>query len=80
MRARVFVTLKPGVLDPQGKAVEHGLQALGYEEVLGVRVGKVFEMELADGVEEAEARLERMCGQLLANTVIEDFRVEIEGP
>ena len=80
MRARVFVTLKPGVLDPQGKAVEHGLQSLGYEEVLGVRVGKVFLVELADGVEEPEVRLERMCSQLLANTVIEDFRVEIEGP
>lgn len=75
MKARVFVTLKPGVLDPQGKAVEHGLQDLGYGEVTGVRVGKVFELELEADTD--KARVERMCEQLLANTVIEDFRVEL---
>ena len=76
MTARVFVTLKTGVLDPQGKAVNSGLHALGYTEVNSVRVGKVFEVELTE--EGSEARLREMCEKLLANTVIENYTVEIE--
>ncbi len=80
MRARVYVTLKRGVLDPQGKAVQHGLAALGFSEVEDVRLGKFVELELTstDPVS-AKARLEEACRKLLANTVIEDFRVELEG-
>ena len=76
MRARVYVTPKVGVLDPAGKAIERGLHSLGFTEVVGVRLGKYIEVELAagDGVEE---RLDRMCRQLLANGVIEDYRFEI---
>lgn len=76
MRARVFVTLKQGVLDPQGKAVANGLASLGYEEVDSVRQGKVFDVELKETDEEkAKARLDEMCRKLLANTVIEDYAV-----
>lgn len=79
MRARVYVTLKSGVLDPQGKAVRNGLLSLGYEEVANVRQGKVFDVELeARDEAEAEKRLGEMCERLLANTVIEDYRFEIE--
>ena len=81
MRARVHVTLKPGVHDPAGKAVQGGLVSMGYEEVRGVRIGKFFEMELAEGASstpaETKARVEEMCRKLLANTVIESFRVEL---
>jgi phosphoribosylformylglycinamidine synthase len=76
VKARVYVTLKSGVLDPAGKAVVHGLHALGYAEVGDVRIGKYFEIEVEDGPD-AEARIAKMCRQLLANTVIEDFRVEL---
>jgi phosphoribosylformylglycinamidine synthase len=76
MKAKVFVTLKRGVLDPAGKAVLGGLHHLGYDDVRDVRIGKFFEIEVADGPD-ARARLERMADQLLANTVIETFRVEI---
>jgi len=78
MKAKVHVTLKPGVLDPQGKAVQHALQALGFGGVDGVRQGKYIEIELAetDGAK-ASAQVEAMCEKLLANTVIEDYRVEI---
>ncbi len=76
MRAKVYVTLKPGVHDPAGKAVVGGLNHLGFEEVKGVRIGKFFEIELEEGPE-AEARLKAMCEKLLANTVIERYRVEI---
>lgn len=78
MKARVYVTLKPGVLDPAGQAVRGGLHALGYSEVSDVRIGKFFEVELADGAD-AEARLAKMSDQLLANPVIENFRVELVG-
>jgi phosphoribosylformylglycinamidine synthase len=78
MKARIYVTLKNGVLDPQGQAIEGALGALGFEGVASVRQGKVFDIELADGAD-AEARLKRMCEKLLANTVIEDFRVETLG-
>ncbi len=77
MKARVFVTLKTGVLDPQGQAVMHAAASLGYEEVKGVRQGKYFEIEL-DSVENAEERMKKLSDQLLANPIIEDFRVEVE--
>lgn len=76
MRAKVYVTLKNGVHDPAGKAVVGGLQALGFGEVQDVRIGKFFEIELADTAD-AESRLRAMCEKLLANTVIEKFRVEL---
>jgi phosphoribosylformylglycinamidine synthase len=76
MKARVFVTLKEGVLDPQGQAIEGALAALGFTGIGAVRQGKVFDIELADTAD-AEARLGDMCRKLLANTVIEDFRVEL---
>jgi phosphoribosylformylglycinamidine synthase len=78
MRARVFVTLKSGVLDPQGEAIRHALGSLGFEGVDGVRQGKMIELDLAE-TDEAKARADvtRMCEALLANTVIESYRVEI---
>ena len=77
IKARIFVTLKPGVLDPQGQAIQGGLVSLGFIGVESVRQGKVIDIELA-GSENAEARLKDMCEKLLANTVIEDYRVEIQ--
>jgi len=74
MKARVFVTLKPGVLDPQGKAIHHALEGLGFGGVEDVRAGKLIELDLADGT--AQADIEAMCRQLLANTVIENYRIE----
>ena len=78
MRARVFVRLKRGILDPQGTAVRRALEGLGYREVRDLRVGKVLELELeaAEAVQ-ARGRLEEMCRRLLANPVTEDFQVEI---
>jgi phosphoribosylformylglycinamidine synthase subunit PurS len=78
IRARVTVTLKHGVLDPQGKAIEGALGSLGFEGVESVRQGKIFDIEI-DGASRAEAQqaLSRMCEQLLANTVIEDYAVEV---
>jgi len=78
MLARVYVTLKPGVLDPAGKAVEASLHALGFGQVSGVRLGKYIELQLPEGNgPEARAQVEEMCRKLLANTVVENFRVEI---
>jgi phosphoribosylformylglycinamidine synthase len=79
MRARVHVSLKPGVLDPQGKAVGDALGRLGFSEVNAVRVGKTIELELADGLSKdaAQARVREMCDQLLANTVVERYAIEI---
>ena len=74
MKPRVFVTLKPGVLDPQGKAIHHALEGLGFSGVEDVRQGKYIEIEHADGVTDAD--LEAMCRKLLANTVIENYRIE----
>ena len=74
MKARVFVTLKPGVLDPQGKAIHHALEGLGFAGVNDVRAGKLIELDLADDVSEAD--IDAMCRKLLANTVIENYRVE----
>ena len=78
MKARVTVTLKSGVLDPQGKAIEGALRSLGVEGVASVRQGKVFDVELdARDKAKAEAALKKACERLLANTVIENYRVEI---
>jgi phosphoribosylformylglycinamidine synthase PurS subunit len=74
MKARVFITLKPGVLDPQGKAIHHALEGLGFAGVNDVRAGKLIELELADDT--ADSAIEDMCRKLLANTVIENFRIE----
>ena len=74
MKARVFVTLKPGVLDPQGKAIHHALEGLGFDGVTGVRQGKLIELDLIEGSSEAD--VEAMCRKLLANTVIENYRIE----
>ncbi|GHA40556.1 phosphoribosylformylglycinamidine synthase subunit PurS [Amylibacter ulvae] len=78
MKARVHVTLKAGVLDPQGAAVRHSLGALGFEGVERVRQGKVIELELAEtDAAKAEASVKDMCEKLLSNTVIENYTVEI---
>ena len=77
MKARVYVTLKNGVLDPQGKAIHHALEGLGFEGVQDVRAGKLIELELADGT--GDEAIEAMCRKLLANTVIENFRIERAG-
>jgi phosphoribosylformylglycinamidine synthase subunit PurS len=78
MKLRVFVTLKPGVLDPQGEAVKHSLGTLGFEGVTGVRQGKVIELDLAESdAEQAMTSVKEMCEKLLANTVIENYSVEI---
>lgn len=78
MKARVHVTLKKGVLDPQGKAIENALHSLGYDFVEDVRQGKFFEMELGNAdKKEAGQKLKEMCERLLANTVIEDYEFEI---
>jgi phosphoribosylformylglycinamidine synthase len=74
MKFKVFVTLKNGVLDPQGQAVQKTLARTGFEEALAVRMGKYIELEVADGT--PVARVEEMCKKLLANTVIEDFRID----
>jgi phosphoribosylformylglycinamidine synthase subunit PurS len=74
MKARIFVTLKPGVLDPQGKAIHHALEGLGFSGVSDVRQGKLIELDLDDGTD--DATIEAMCQKLLANTVIENFRIE----
>ncbi len=76
MKARIFITLKPGVLDPQGKAIHHALDGLGFSGVNDVRAGKMIELDVDDGTSEAD--LEDMCRKLLANTVIENFRIERE--
>jgi phosphoribosylformylglycinamidine synthase len=74
MKARVFITLKPGVLDPQGKAIHHALEGLGFSGVNDVRAGKLIELDVAEGTTDSD--LEDMCRKLLANTVIENFRIE----
>ncbi|WP_299785746.1 phosphoribosylformylglycinamidine synthase subunit PurS [uncultured Marivita sp.] len=75
MKARVHVMLKDGVLDPQGEAVRHALGGLGFDGVENVRQGKVIELDLADGTTEDSVR--EMCEKLLANTVIESYRIEM---
>ena len=75
MKANVHVMLKDGVLDPQGEAVRHALGAMGFDGVNGVRQGKVIALDLADGT--TEAQIAEMCEKLLANTVIESYRIEV---
>ena len=80
MKAKVHVTLKSGVLDPQGKAVGHALASLGFDGVGDVRQGKYIEIDLDDtDAAAARSRVEDMCQKLLANTVIENYHVDIEG-
>lgn len=74
MKTRIYITLKNGVLDPQGKAIHHALEGLGFTGVNDVRAGKLIELDLADNVSETE--IEAMCRKLLANTVIENYRIE----
>ncbi len=74
MKTRVYVTLKGGVLDPQGKAIQNALGGLGFSGVNEVRQGKLIELDHDDGVSDAE--IESMCRKLLANTVIENYRIE----
>jgi phosphoribosylformylglycinamidine synthase len=77
MTAKIYVTLKQGVLDPQGQAVQRALGRLGFSEAKDVRVGKYIEVALEGSREDARVRVEAMCRDLLANTVIEDFRFEV---
>jgi len=80
MKARVIVTLKSGILDPQGKAIEGALKTLGVTGVASVRQGKVFDIEITDTDKtRAEAALKEAAEKLLANTVIENYRVEVTG-
>jgi len=74
MKVRIFVSLKPGVLDPQGRAVHHALEGLGFEGVEDVRVGRLVELEVAD--QTSDEALDEMCRKLLANMVIENYRIE----
>ncbi len=74
MKIRIIVTLKNGVLDPQGKAIQHALSGLGFDGVEDVRAGKLFELEVADDT--SDQALDEMCRKLLANTVIENYRIE----
>lgn len=79
MIARVYVGLKPGVLDPQGRTIASSLNDLGFPEVQDATQGKVIELKLADGERDAvEARVTEMCETLLANTVIESYRIELD--
>ena len=77
MRAKVYVTPKPGVLDPAGKAIESALHSLGFAETHDVRLGKFIEMRIDGDPQQAHGRLDDMCRKLLANGVIEDYRFEI---
>ncbi|KWV94342.1 MULTISPECIES: phosphoribosylformylglycinamidine synthase subunit PurS [unclassified Erythrobacter] len=77
MKIRVHVSLKPGVLDPQGRAVHHALEGLGFSGVEDVRVGRLIELDVADDT--GDAALDEMCEKLLANTVIENYRIEKVG-
>jgi len=80
MKAKVYVTLKPSVLDPQGKAIKHSVELLGFNGVSDIRQGKYFEISLDQSVSEANAREQamRLAHDVLSNPIIEDFRVEIE--
>ena len=79
MHAKVYVTLKKGVFDPQGEAVSHVLKSMGYNEVNNIRMGKYIELKLkGDNPEKEKERLDEMCKKLLSNPVIESYRFEIE--
>lgn len=79
MKAKVYVTLKPSVLDPQGKAIHHSVELLGHKNIGDIRQGKYFEIAFSNGISEADARseAEQVAKDVLANPVIEDYRVEI---
>lgn len=79
MKAKVYVTLKPGVLDPQGKAIHHSAELMGYKAIADIRQGKYFEISLDESVNATEAResVEKIAKDVLANPVIEDFKVDI---
>ena len=74
MKARILVRLKPGVLDPQGRAVHHSLEGLGFSGVEDVRIGRVIDLDFADDTSDED--IDKMCRQLLANMVIEDYSIE----
>jgi phosphoribosylformylglycinamidine synthase len=80
MKARIYVTLKPSVLDPQGKAIHHAIETIGYRGIKDVRQGKYFEITLDANLstDDARAAIERMARDVLANPVIEDYRVELD--
>jgi phosphoribosylformylglycinamidine synthase PurS subunit len=79
MKAKIHVTLKQGILDPQGKAIEHALDSLGFKNVANVRVGKYMELEVNEtDRSKADIQMKSMCEQLLANTVIEEYRYELQ--
>ena len=80
MKARVYVTLKPGVLDPQGKAIQHSVELLGFGGIADIRQGKYFEIALEESLAQGDAQesVNRMAREVLSNPIIEDFRVEIE--
>ena len=78
MKAKIHVTLKSGILDPQGKAIEHALATLGFKNATNVRMGKYLELELRETTKDrAEAEVKAMCEKLLANTIIEEYRYEL---
>ncbi|MBX3303048.1 MAG: phosphoribosylformylglycinamidine synthase subunit PurS [Nitrospira sp.] len=78
MKAKIHVTLKRGILDPQGKAIEHALESLGFKNAANVRVGKYMELDLMEQDKaKAEAQVKSMCEKLLANTIIEEYRYEL---
>jgi phosphoribosylformylglycinamidine synthase len=80
MKARIYVTLKPSVLDPQGKAIHHAVQTIGYRGIKEIRQGKYFEITLEDEIpaQEARAQIERMAREVLSNPVIEEYRLELD--
>jgi phosphoribosylformylglycinamidine synthase subunit PurS len=80
MKAKIFVTLKPSVLDPQGKAIHHAVETIGFRGIQDVRQGKYFQITIDDSLspEEARAQIERMAADVLANPIIEDYRVELD--
>ena len=79
MRAKIHVTLKQGILDPQGKAIEHALDSLGFKNMANMRVGKYMEVDVAEkDMAKAKAQVKQICEKLLANTVIEDYRYELQ--
>lgn len=78
MKAKIHVTLKSGILDPQGKAIEHALETLGFKNARNVRMGKYLELDLEENDRvKAEAEVKAMCEKLLANTIIEEYRYEL---
>ena len=80
MKAKIQVTLKSGILDPQGKAIEHALETLGFTSASNVRMGKYLELDLKETTKDrAEAEVKAMCEKLLANTIIEEYRFELTG-